>query len=198
MKTRSFTLIELLVVVAIVAVLVAILLPALTAARDQARSTICATNLRQVGTAYRLYADEHSGRLPPNWDPTISNPDWYHWHEYVGKQIPSDSNVWVCPTNPWHSGQVYGINVHVSYANDFEALSVFDDLLTSEAFLFGDGPNGWKNLSWTYGVPGADYGAGGLHLRHAERAMVVMLDGHTEARTDGEIPAAHVSFWSGR
>lgn len=64
-RTRlAFTLIELLVVIAIVAVLMAILLPNLSQARAQARTTACAANLRTLGLALTLYAEENAGQLP--------------------------------------------------------------------------------------------------------------------------------------
>lgn len=63
-KSKGFTLIELLVVVAIIAVLVAILLPALNKARYQAKLTQCGTQLKQIGTACMMYAQENVDRLP--------------------------------------------------------------------------------------------------------------------------------------
>jgi len=63
-STRAgFTLIELLVVVAVVAVLLGILLPATQVVREQARRTVCLSNLRQLSTAWTHYAYEHDGRL---------------------------------------------------------------------------------------------------------------------------------------
>lgn len=65
MKTTSrtgFTIIELLVVVSIIALLVGILLPAIGSARDQARVSISATNLRNLATAHGSYAAEFSDR----------------------------------------------------------------------------------------------------------------------------------------
>ena len=62
---RSFTLIELLVVVAIIAVLVAMLLPSLTAARDAAKLAACGSQLREIGLAEAIYAQENHEAIPP-------------------------------------------------------------------------------------------------------------------------------------
>jgi len=63
-KTAAFTLIELLVVIAIIALLMGILIPALSRARKQAWAVTCGSNLRQVGVAANVFAQDHDNKIP--------------------------------------------------------------------------------------------------------------------------------------
>lgn len=63
-SSDAFTLIELLVVVAIIAILAALLLPALSAAKERGKRAVCSSNLRQIGLAFVMYADDFNGWYP--------------------------------------------------------------------------------------------------------------------------------------
>ncbi len=63
-KAAAFTLVELLVVIAIIAILAALLLPALTRGKARAQRVQCIGNLKEMGTAFQMFAHDHHGRFP--------------------------------------------------------------------------------------------------------------------------------------
>ena len=122
-RRGGFTLIELLVVVGIVALLTAILLPVFLAARERARTTACASNLRQLHLAFSLYVADNGGYLPPYCTDHIhqvTRPDGSTFlvpdqsQELVASLAPyvQASGVWFCPSDVY-AGQEAVVSGHV-------------------------------------------------------------------------------------
>ncbi len=129
----GFTLIELLVVIAIIAILAAILFPVFAAARENARKASCLSNLKQLGTAFRMYSDDHGDRACPGTTGEIAPLSgqgysaahlWWRKVDPYIKQLATQSTgvdslkgVYVCPSAPKLGGiedlrRCYGYNAY--------------------------------------------------------------------------------------
>ena len=102
----AFTLVELLTVIAVILVLTALLMPAFSKAKTQSQRTKCVSNLRQVGMATRMYADDFRDVLPQIAQPSRSGDlVWISFRPMIQNYLgihrgPSaDDKVFVCPSD---------------------------------------------------------------------------------------------------
>lgn len=93
----AFTLIELLTVIAIIGILAAILIPTVASVRDSAKSSVCVSNLRQIGLAASIYALDNNDRLPNAG--TGTDPEWARTlADYISVPHTEVASIFVCPS----------------------------------------------------------------------------------------------------
>ena len=137
---KAFTLIELLVVISIIALLIAILLPALGAARESARNTQCAAQLKQIQTSWFAFLTDNQEPVG-SWftnggaDTGIGN----HWYQELSDYLSDFSRQGQCPSTS--QPEILGANAWGTSSEGWRRSSA--STVNSETNTGGYGLNNW-------------------------------------------------------
>lgn len=141
----AFTLIELLVVITIIAILAALIMAPISKAKEAARTTFCANNLKQLGLAMSMYGEDHDQLLP-------KCGDWVFWNSTNGVPwtralLPyyQNTNLMTCPSlsrkhqrSPWSYFMGSWAAAVESGLYRFESVSYKSILYPTQYILSGD------------------------------------------------------------
>jgi len=198
MKKNGFTLIELLVVIAIIAILTSILFPVFGKARENARKAACQSNLRQLGMAFLMYAEDWEGYLPRiNMTSPITNYNWYSNILIARKYIPLGKwvgqisgsvrgGIWECPSLNGGSGFWYGGYGPSNAISSFgKSTTLVDIPHPAEVVMVGDTPakaDGSSAEPYLYAPnpPSYLWSSSRVLNRHGGGANMCFVDGHVK------------------
>jgi type II secretory pathway pseudopilin PulG len=110
-KIKGSTLLELLVVIAIIGILMSLIIVLAGGSRDKAARVKCASNLRGLGIALNLYIVDHDDYLP-----AVQNTHGITWDTRLLPYLQDTREVFLCPADPWRSGNGSNTNQPRTYA----------------------------------------------------------------------------------
>ena len=195
-RVRAFTLVELLVVLGIIAALAGILLPAVNAARHEADAVACTANVRTIGTAALMYAQQHKRYVTflRVGNRNIDRKELLHPFVTQGRNNRDNEagHVWQCPANT-KVHQVDGLHLEASYGfntnmngvriervkRPSETVALCDAGLLDTPSANADGAR--ATHVWPPGRPATPSSTRPNHTRHPKGAVSVgFVDGHAD------------------
>jgi len=206
----GFTLIELLVVIAVVAILAAILFPVFFHVRENARRTVCTSNMKQLGLAWLLYADDYDERACPSYNAGNADDAWDFrrdpatnlWTTGFLGVYTRDGAIHGCPDNPFKptsSTRPYnGYGYNATYIGgdyfgqpngrgDYPACALPQVVFPADTAVFSDagyGPHSPDNFLRAPSEAMAYRNSGNTDFRHDLTANVCYADGHVKSVRD--------------
>jgi prepilin-type N-terminal cleavage/methylation domain-containing protein/prepilin-type processing-associated H-X9-DG protein len=193
MKTRAFTLVELMVVIAAVALLaMAVLLPALWRAQRKAVNIQCNNNLKQIGIACRVWAEDHQQLYPSqsytsaSGGPLFLGSNVFRYFQVMSNEL-IDPNIVACPADQRLAARDSIKGFHDAFALSFDNshLSYFicldADKSLPSMFLAGD-RNITNGTALTNGVLvlTTNQAAGWTDKLHRGAGNIVLVDGSVQ------------------
>jgi prepilin-type N-terminal cleavage/methylation domain-containing protein/prepilin-type processing-associated H-X9-DG protein len=216
-QQRGFTLIELLVVIAIIAILAAILFPVFAQAREKARTASCSSNLKQLGLAFVMYAQDYDERSVPEYIcPPGGLNQFIRWSGRLDPYL-KNTEIWLCPSAKLETpggygnyGMMYGWSswtssasgvsgcysqggVPLSFISNPADVGVFGD--TNACPYPGNANTGYYPVDSSTGLAAGYNCCGRFSARHTGGANINFADGHVKWLSKGQLGPG-TTVWS--